>query len=68
SQDRKELIRKLEIWMLFFRKAFLESDSPIKIPSESAFGLLRETEKSLETIKNTNSSARLALENLFLKF
>lgn len=83
SKDIEAAIKKLNLWIVILRKFVLEGNSGIesyfigplrrieasrRISRQKFFGLLIETGKSLALIKETNSNARLILENLFLNF
>jgi DNA polymerase III subunit delta' len=68
SKDQDILTKKLEIWLLIFREAILGRKIFSRKDQTKILELLEKTGKSLETIKETNSSAKIVLENLFLNF
>jgi hypothetical protein len=66
AKDSGEAVWRLNFWLIGLRRALL--GKALKISQEKALRLIEETAKALETIKNTNASPRLVLENLFLFF
>jgi len=68
SQDKEKLLYEMELWVLILRKSLLELDERIKVSKRKAFSLIEELLKAMELIRSTNSSPKLILENLFLKF
>jgi len=68
SKDTAILAEKLNLWLFIFREAMLGRKKFTKTDRAKILKLIGKTEKSLETIKDTNSNARLVLENLFLEF
>ncbi|MFA6974172.1 MAG: AAA family ATPase [Parcubacteria group bacterium] len=67
-KDGELLTKKLNLWLIIFREIILGRRVVARITKVKALNLLDQTEKSLATIKNTNSNARLIMENLFLNF
>ena len=63
SKDTVFLTEKLNLWLVILRKNILENKN-----SEQALKLIDYTEKSLMLLRDTNSNARLVLENLLLQF
>jgi hypothetical protein len=64
----KEVSRKaLGFWIILLRQSLLKKNN-LKISATKALGIIKEIEKSLEIMRDTNSNARLILENLLLKF
>ncbi|MFA6383403.1 MAG: DNA polymerase III subunit [Parcubacteria group bacterium] len=68
SKDTAILAEKINIWLFIFREAILGRKKFTGADQAKILKLIDKTEKSLEIIKDTNSNARLVLENLFLEF
>jgi DNA polymerase III subunit delta' len=67
SKDTPVLLEKLGWWIVYFRSVFMENGENIPISRANLFNLIIQTERSLETMRNTNSNVRLVLENLLLE-
>lgn len=67
SKDIGELHKKLKLWLIILRLAMLGKNMGAKVSPEAALILTEAISESVKTIKETNSNARLILENLFLK-
>lgn len=68
SKDTPELIEILECWMVVLRKFLLaELAEDVSIPSEKILRIVEKIKESIESIRSTNSNARLVLENLLLE-
>jgi DNA polymerase III subunit delta' len=67
SKDIPALLEKLGWWIVYFRNVFMENKENIPISRSKLFNLIVQTERSLETMRDTNSNARLVLENLLLE-
>lgn len=68
SKDIPKLIGAMDLWMVVLGKIISGDDYTINIRKEKALGLVGEIEKSRRVLMETNSNARLVLENLFLNF
>jgi DNA polymerase III subunit delta' len=67
AKDNREAARKLNLWMIVLRENLLGRGS-LKESQQKCFVIIEKIEKSRGLIKETNSSMRLILENLFLYF
>lgn len=67
GKDTREAVKKLNLWTVILRENLL-GKSVFGQSQKKCFEIIENIEKSLELIKETNSSIRLILENLFLKF
>lgn len=67
SKDTDELVRELNFWSVMLRRNMLEKKF-LSLNSEKSLIIIEEIEKSLDLIRETNSNARIVLENLVLKF
>lgn len=68
AKDSELLAKKLNLWLVIFREIILGQMAVSQISRAKALELLSKTEGGLATIKDTNSNARLVIENLFLGF
>lgn len=68
SKNVPETINKLNLWLIILRECLLETNSRVSLSRVKALQGIIETEKSLRTLRETNSQARLVLENLLLVF
>lgn len=68
SKDTSLAVKKLNLWLIVIRESLLGKKELINIPREKSLELAQKIDLSLELLKDTNSSARLVLENLFLGF
>lgn len=68
NKDGENAIRKLRLWQAVFRGQILGNHSGIEADAEKSFRLVGRLEESLQKLRETNVSARLVLENLFLEF
>lgn len=67
GKDAREAARELNLWTIILRENLLGRVVSGQ-SQKKCFEIIENIEKSLELIKNTNSSTRLILENLFLHF
>ncbi len=67
GKDTREAAGKLNLWTVILRENLLGRDFSGR-SQKKCFEIIEHIEKSLDLIKETNSSARLILENLFLHF
>jgi len=67
AKDGELLEKKLNLWLILLREAILGTGK-FKLGPGKALSLAGHIEKDLEILKNTNSNAKLVLENLFLQF
>ncbi len=67
SKDIGELYKKLKLWLIILRESMLGKNMGAKVSPEAALILIEAISESVKAIKETNSNARLILENLFLK-
>ncbi len=67
SKDTSELHKKLKLWLIILRESMLGKNMGAKVSPEAALILIEAISESVKTIKETNSNARLILENLLLK-
>ncbi len=68
SKDRRELHKKLKLWLIILRESMLGKNMGVKVLPGAALVLIEAIAESVKTIKETNSNTRLILENLLLKF
>jgi len=68
SKDIGSMEKILNLWIVVIRNSLIGNNRLVEISRSRSLELINEIEKSLETIRNTNSNARLALENLLLNF
>jgi len=68
SKDMPTFLREMNLWLIVLRQAVLGQDENLKVSPAKALRLSEEIANCIETLKDTNSNARLILENLFLKF
>ncbi len=68
GKDTSKLKEKLEIWTVLLRQNILTEDFPLTVSREKALELIEQIAESLRLIQETNSSPRIVLENLFLRF
>lgn len=68
SKDINLTVKKLNLWNVILREALLGRKADIKADSKKALHIIDGIGKSLDLLKETNSNARLILENLFLEF
>jgi DNA polymerase-3 subunit delta' len=67
AKDSLETVKKLNLWTVILRENLLGRGN-FKESQQKCFTLIQNIEKSLGLMKETNSSTRLILENLFLHF
>lgn len=67
SKDALDTAKKLDLWTIFLRENMLGRHRDT-VSQERAFIIIKNINESLQLIGETNSSARLVLENLFLHF
>lgn len=67
SKNTGNAAKKLNLWLVILREALFEKNLGIA-DRKKYLALMENINKSLELIKETNSNARLVLENLFLRF
>lgn len=63
SKDIVKTLKRLNVWMWEMRKKSLLSD---EIKRKDIYASIEKIQKSMETLKRTNASARLVLETLFM--
>lgn len=68
SKDTAQLQEKLNLWIIILRESVLGKNKLFKIQPGKALQLIEEIAESIRIIGETNSNARLVMENLFLKF
>jgi len=68
SKDSGLAIKKINLWLIVIRETLLGKKGLVDIPREKSLILSEKIDSSLELLKDTNSNARLVLENLFLNF
>ena len=68
SKDINLTVKKLNLWNIILRESLLGRKADIKVDGEKALHIIDSIGKSLDLLKETNSNARLTLENLFLEF
>ena len=68
SKNSVDLINKLDLWTVILRENVLRRNNFKGVSSEKAMDLIDRIAESLSIVKETNSNARLVLENLFLNF
>ena len=66
GKNSPELLEKLSWWMVYFRENMLGGKKDIDLPPSRMLKAIENIEKSIGTIRSTNSNARLVLENLLL--
>lgn len=67
SKDTRLAAKKLNLWLVILRENFLGRKAGA-VGQVQAFRLAGEISRSLESLRDTNASARLTLENLLLQF
>lgn len=68
SKDNEASIEKLGWWTVLLRENMIGRKKMPGCSSKKALQLLDNIQKSIELLRETNSNARLVLENLFLGF
>lgn len=68
SEDMDKAMEQLSYWIFFLREALLGREKYVRVAKAKSFELIQSIEEGMVKIKNTNSNARLILENLFLTF
>lgn len=68
SKNEPEMIDELNFWMAILRENILGRNNFFQLNPQKALAIISEIEKSLKTIKETNSNPRLVMENLVLEF
>lgn len=68
AKDAQTLKEKLQLWTIMLRQNLKGCEDFLAVPPRKALEIIEETAKSLQLIQETNSNARVVLENLFLKF
>lgn len=68
GKNSPELLEKLNWWMVYFRESMFGRKASIPFSQDRMLRAIENIEKSIETIRGTNSNARLVLENLLLDF
>lgn len=66
SKDTENLIKKMNLWLIILRNQLFHEKS--KISSKKIINLIDKVGLAINILKDTNSNARLVLENLFLEF
>jgi len=67
SKDTVALIKKLSLWMVLIRHSITQKEKYLSLSPQKSLIILDKLGESLEVLKNTNSSARLTLENIMLE-
>jgi DNA polymerase-3 subunit delta' len=68
TKDTAQLQKKMNLWLVILREAMLNRKDRFQISPDKALILSTEIAESMRLMKETNSNARLIMENLFLKF
>jgi len=68
SKDTTQAQKKMKLWLIILRQSMLNSEVVMNVSPDKALILIEEISQSLRTMRETNSNARLILENLLLKF
>jgi DNA polymerase-3 subunit delta' len=68
SKNIPALLEKLDIWVVILRSVILNKNFFVAISPLKALGIIEKVEESKQLIANTNSNARLVVENLILGF
>lgn len=68
SKDADLAIKKMNLWLIAVRQALLGEEMSVKISQGESLRLIGKIEECLGLMQDTNSNARLLLENLFLNF
>jgi DNA polymerase III subunit delta' len=68
SKDTDLAIKKMNFWLIAVRQTLLGEEMGVKISQSGSLRLIEKIEECIGLIKDTNSNARLLLENLFLNF
>lgn len=68
SKDVPALIEKLNWWLVCLRNNMIGKKETVLLPQDKLLKLSDKMEKSIETMRETNSNPRLVLENLFFEF
>jgi len=66
SKEKETSRKALGFWIILLRQSLLKKNN-LKISAAKALEIIKEIERSLEIMRDTNSNTRLVLENLFLK-
>jgi DNA polymerase-3 subunit delta' len=67
SKDTVTLIKKLSFWMILARRSIISEENYLSLSPQKSLIILDKIGDALETLKNTNSNARLLLENILLE-
>ncbi|EKE11494.1 MAG: hypothetical protein ACD_15C00073G0008 [uncultured bacterium] len=67
SKDVADLLKKMDIWMIFLRKAMLGEARIKNLSASRALRTIEEISTEIIKLRETNANAKLILENLFLK-
>lgn len=67
SKDTNDLLRKMDLWLIFLRKVMLGKVSTRNFPPDKALRAIEDISSEMAKLRETNANARLILENLFLK-
>lgn len=68
SQDTQKIKEQLESWTILLRQNIKAGGSFLQVSQEKTLEIIEKIAESLQLIRDTNSNARVVLENLFLKF
>jgi len=67
SKDISLAVKKLDLWLVIIREVLLGRQDAIRINPEKSLELIEKIGSSMLLLKQTNSNARLVIENLFLQ-
>lgn len=68
TKDAELLAKKMDCWTVILRRSMLAEEGSAAVPEEKALSLIDHISSSLRLIRDTNSNAKLVVENLFLNF
>jgi hypothetical protein len=67
SKDVSELLKKMDIWMVFLRQVMLGKARVRNFSPDKALSTIEKISIEMIKMRETNANTRLILENLFLK-
>lgn len=67
SKDISDLLKKMDIWIVFLRQAMLGNMRVRNFPPDKALATIEKISTEMMKLRETNANTKLILENLFLK-
>ncbi len=68
SKDVSKAVEKIKFWIVVLRSSLYSGVGGVEISDQKKFSLIEKMSESLALLRETNTNARLILENLFLEF